>query len=75
MVNKVGLPQITLLTFLNFPCFHAFKNGGLGIIWDSHSSKMEKPNADEREWAMAFHTSTIVGASYGFQLLHMDFSI
>jgi hypothetical protein len=26
--------------------------------WDSHSSTMEEPNVDEREWAMGFHTST-----------------
>jgi len=58
VVNKVGLPQETLPTFLNFPHFHAFKNGGPRMIWDSHSSNMEKPNVDEREWAMGFHTNT-----------------
>ncbi len=30
MVNKVGLPQVALLTFLNFPCSHAFRDGGQG---------------------------------------------
>jgi len=49
MVNKVGLPQVALPTFLSFPHFHAFRNGGLGMVWDSHSSSMEKPNAYERE--------------------------
>jgi len=24
------------------------------MIWDSHSSNMEEPNVDEREWAMGF---------------------
>ncbi len=26
------------------------------MIWDSHSSNMEEPNANEREWAMGFRT-------------------
>jgi hypothetical protein len=30
MVNNVGFPQLTLPTFKSFPCFHAFKDGGLG---------------------------------------------
>ncbi len=46
MVNRVGLPQTTLPTFLNFPYFHAFRNGGLRMIWDSHSSSMEEPNVE-----------------------------
>jgi hypothetical protein len=35
------------------------------MIWDSHSSNMEKPNVDEREWAMGFHinTTTVQGIS------------
>ncbi len=28
------------------------------MIWDSHSSNMEESNADEREWAIGFHTCT-----------------
>jgi len=55
-----NLPQIALLTFLSFPHSHAFRNGGPRMIWDSHSSIMEKPNADEREWAMGICISTIV---------------
>jgi hypothetical protein len=34
--------------------------GGPRMIWDSHSSNMEKPNANEREWAMGFHTNTTI---------------
>ncbi len=52
--NRVGLPQTALPTFLSFPHFDAFKNGG---PMDDLSS-MEKPNANEREWAMGFCTST-----------------
>ncbi len=55
MVNRVGLPQTTLPTFLNFSHYHAFTNGGPRMIWDSHSSSMEEPNADEKEQAMGFH--------------------
>jgi hypothetical protein len=60
MVNKVDLPQAAILTFLSFPHSHAFKNGGLGTIWDSHSSNMEEPNAYEREHAMGFRIGTII---------------
>jgi hypothetical protein len=60
MVNKVGLPWVALPTFLNFSCFHTFQDGGLGIIWDANSSKMEKPNVDEQKRAMGFHTCTII---------------
>jgi hypothetical protein len=35
VVNKVGLPWATLLSFLHF---HAFENGRLGMVWDSKSS-------------------------------------
>jgi hypothetical protein len=59
MVNRVGLSQTTLLTFLNFPPSHVFLDGGLGMIWDSHSSNMEKPNANERERAMGFCIGTL----------------
>jgi hypothetical protein len=60
MVNKVGLPQVALPTFLSFPHSHAFWDGGLGMVWDSKSSfHMEKPNGDEKEQAMIFHISTI----------------
>ncbi len=52
-------PWAILPTFLTFSHSHAFKNGGLRMIWDSHSSSMEKPNANEREWAMGFHICTI----------------
>jgi hypothetical protein len=30
------------------------------MIWDLHSSNMEKPNVDEKEQAMGFCTCTIV---------------
>ncbi len=83
MGNRVGPPRIALPTFLNFSHYHAFRNGGPRMTWDSHSSSMEEPNVDEREWVMEFCTNTTTmqgiyegahfGANYGFQLLHMDF--
>jgi hypothetical protein len=60
VVNRVGLPCVTLLTLLNFSHFHAFKDGGPWMIWDSHSSNKEEPNAYEKEHAMGFHICTIV---------------
>ncbi len=37
------------------------------MIWDFHSSSMEEPNVNEREWAMGFHigTTTMQGISEG----------
>jgi hypothetical protein len=58
VVNKVGLPQVALPTFLNFPHFHAFRNGSPWMIWDSHPFNMEKPNVDEKEEAMGFRIGT-----------------
>ncbi len=49
MVNKVGLPRATLPTLLSFLCFHAFQNGGSSMTWESNSSKMKEPNANEQE--------------------------
>jgi hypothetical protein len=60
VVNRVSLPQVALPTFLSFSHSHAFRNGGLGMIWDSHSSSMEKPNVNERKKTMGFLTGTIV---------------
>jgi hypothetical protein len=37
MINKVGLPRITLPMFSNFSYFGAFWDGGLGTIWDFDS--------------------------------------
>jgi hypothetical protein len=45
---------------MNFSHFYAFKNGSLGMIWDSNSSNMEEFSADERKWAMGFCTNIIV---------------
>jgi hypothetical protein len=60
MVNRVGLPQATLLTFLSFLLIYAFRDGGPMTIWDSHSPNMEEPNVDDGEHAMGFHIGTIV---------------
>jgi hypothetical protein len=34
VINKVGLSQATLLTFLSFLCFQTFRNGGTRRVWD-----------------------------------------
>jgi len=44
MVNKVDRPWEALLIFLSFSGFHAFRDGGYGMIWISNSSNMEKLN-------------------------------
>jgi hypothetical protein len=60
MVNRVGLPHVILPALLIFSHFHAFRDGGLRMIWDSHSSNLKEPTINEKEQAMGFHTSTIV---------------
>jgi hypothetical protein len=37
----------TLPAFFNFPRPHTFQDGGLSMIWDINSFKMEGPNVDE----------------------------
>jgi len=55
VVNRVGLPQTTLPTFLNFPHFHAFCDGGLGMVWDSNKFNMDDLlNVNEREQTIGF---------------------
>ncbi len=46
-----------ILTFLNFPQSHAFRDGSLRMILDSNSSNMEKPNVIKWKQAMNFYTS------------------
>jgi hypothetical protein len=58
VVNRVSLPHAPLPTLLSLSRSHAFKNGSLGMIWDSYSTNMEKPNVYEKERAMGFRTST-----------------
>jgi hypothetical protein len=49
VVNKVGLSQATLLTFLNFLRFQTFQSGGPKRVWDFNSSNMEESNVNEKE--------------------------
>jgi hypothetical protein len=54
MVNRMGQPRMALPTFVSFPTSHAYREGGLGLVWDSCSQWLVEPNADERERAMGF---------------------
>ncbi len=49
MINKVGLPQATLPTPLSLSRSHTFLDGSSKMIWDTNSSKMEEPNANEQK--------------------------
>jgi hypothetical protein len=60
MINRVGLLQATLPTFLSFLHSHTFRDGILGMIWDANSYKMEEPNVDERKQATGFHIGTTI---------------
>jgi hypothetical protein len=43
---------------LSFLYFHAFCNGGLGMVWDFNKFSMDDLlNVDEREQAIGFHIS------------------
>jgi hypothetical protein len=37
MVNQVGQPRMVLPTFVSFPVSHAYREGGLGLVWDTCS--------------------------------------
>jgi hypothetical protein len=45
---------MVLPTFVNFLTSHAYREGGLGIVWDTCSQRLVEPNADERERVMGF---------------------
>jgi hypothetical protein len=45
---------MALPTFVSFPTSHAYKEGGLGLVWDTCSQWLVEPNADERECVMGF---------------------
>jgi hypothetical protein len=47
---------MALPTFVNFPASHAYREGGLGLVWDTCLQQLVEPNADERERAMGFPT-------------------
>jgi len=49
VINKVGLPQTILPTFMNFSNFHPFEDGAPRMNWDSNSSSMEEPTANEQK--------------------------
>jgi hypothetical protein len=58
VVNHKEEPQRALPTLVNFALSYAFKDNGPGLVWDSTTQEMVEPNADERDRAMGFPTST-----------------
>ncbi len=54
VVNRMGQPRMALPTFVNFPMSHAYREGGLGLVWDTCLQQLVEPNVDERERAMGF---------------------
>jgi len=52
----VGQPRLALLTFVSFPTSHAYREGGPGLVWDTCSQQLVKPNVDEKEHVMGFPT-------------------
>jgi hypothetical protein len=37
VVNRVGQLRMALPTFVSFPTSHAYREGGLGLVWDTCS--------------------------------------
>jgi len=35
VVNRVGQPRMALPTFVSYPASHAYRKGGLGLVWDT----------------------------------------
>jgi hypothetical protein len=58
VVNRKREPCRAFPTLVSFALLYAFKDNGLGLVWDSITQEMVKPNADERERAMDFPTGT-----------------
>jgi hypothetical protein len=56
VVNRVGQSRMMLSTFVSFLTSHAYKEGGLGLVWDTCLQWLVEPIADEREHAMGFPT-------------------
>jgi hypothetical protein len=58
VVNRKGEPRRAFPTLVSFARSYAFKDNRPGLVWDSITQEMVEPNADERERAMGFSTST-----------------
>jgi hypothetical protein len=56
VVNRVGQPRKVLSTFVSFPMSHAYREGGLGLVWDTCLQRLVEPNANEGKRAMGFPT-------------------
>ena len=53
--NEVGRPLNALPTLVSYPGSYAFRNGGPGMVYNTHTHRLEEPTAAERERAMEFH--------------------
>lgn len=52
--NQVGKPRAVLPTLVAFPGSHAFRDGGAGMILDTHTGTLGEPWAVERERALGY---------------------
>jgi len=50
---------VALLILVNYPWSYAFCNGGLELVFDISTKRLEEPCVDERKRAMDFLTSII----------------
>jgi hypothetical protein len=56
VVNRVELLRMALPRFVSFPTSHAYREGGLGLVWDTCSQRLVEPNTNDRKRAMGFLT-------------------
>jgi hypothetical protein len=54
VVNRVGQLRMALPTFVSFLASHAYREGGLKLVWDTCLQRLVEPNVDERERVMGF---------------------
>jgi len=47
---------MALPTFVSFSASHAYKKGGLRLVWDICLQQLVEPNTNERERVMGFPT-------------------
>ncbi|OAE29229.1 hypothetical protein AXG93_1614s1010 [Marchantia polymorpha subsp. ruderalis] len=53
-MNRVGQLRMALPSLVSYP--HAYRDGGLGLLWETTVHQLVEPNADERERVMRYMT-------------------
>jgi hypothetical protein len=55
---------MALPTFVSFSTSHAYREGGLGLVWNTCLQRLVEPNADEKERVMGFPYKSDISPFY-----------